>query len=136
VWRDSRGDSSASGAIPMLSQEPVGPNLAFALEERRGDCWGWGSIPTFLNWTKGLEMGATLGPSGTKGWGRQGISSLPSSPHPLEAPVQNHQTLPAQPWSQKTSESLGLGRTGEKKGERCEGWEQEGAGRRDQALCE
>lgn len=33
------------------------------------------------------------------------IPSLPSFPHPLGAPARNHRTLPAQPWSPKTSGS-------------------------------
>lgn len=34
---------------------------------------------------------------GPTGWQRQVLPSLPSFPHPLEAPARNHQTPPGQP---------------------------------------
>lgn len=39
VWKASRRGRSASGAIPPLPQEPVGPNFAFALEGNRRGGW-------------------------------------------------------------------------------------------------
>lgn len=52
------GGRSASGATPPLPQEPVGPNLAFALEGKNKKEVGMGSgTPTFPNQMRGLEMG-------------------------------------------------------------------------------
>lgn len=47
MWQAGRGGRSASGVIPPLTQEPIGSNFAFALEERRGGVWGdeWHAHP-------------------------------------------------------------------------------------------
>lgn len=59
--KEQQGSWSASSATSPLSQEPIGPNLAFALEKIKRGGWLGDGTPTCPNHWRNLSYGSGLG---------------------------------------------------------------------------